>query len=389
MRTFLTHAAAVLLTLALVALWLVGRGGPPGRREPTTAAGARVSKAAPPAVPYELPDTPRPELPADVLACVDADEQVNVRVYEAANRGVVNITAASASGIFGEVGADTGSGFVIDPQGHILTNYHVVADAQVLQVTLFDGSNYRAELVGVDPNNDVAVVRVEAPREAIVPLPLGDSGNLKVGQKVLAVGNPFGLERTLTTGIISSLDRSIRSKNGRTIKGIIQTDAAINPGNSGGPLLNTRGEVIGMNTAIVSQVNQSAGIGFAVPINAIKRILKPLIERGRVIRADLGLREVFVTDRGLYIIDLDEDGPAARAGLKPIEVVVERLGRYYRRRPDPDAADRIVAIDGKPVRSVDDLLTEVEAHQPGDTVTVTTVRNGRRRDVRVVLGSTE
>jgi S1-C subfamily serine protease len=379
MKSVLSHALAVLLTLVGVGLWLTWNGRLPARQAQRPRI---VTPGTPPAAPEPLP----PEL----LARLDAEEQATVRVYEAANRGVVNITAATTGGFFGDdVAAGTGSGFIIDRSGHVLTNYHVIADARQVQVTLYDGSNYPALLVGTDPNNDVAVVRVDAPPEKLEPLPLGDSANLRVGQKVLALGNPFGLERTLTTGIVSSLDRTIKAKNGRRIKGIVQTDAAINPGNSGGPLLNSRGEVIGVNTAILSSVGQSAGIGFAVPINTIKRVLKPLIEEGRVVRADLGLREVFVTDRGLYIIDMDEDGPAARAGLRPIRVVVERLGRFLRERPDPDSADRIEAVEGRPVRSVDDLLTEVEAFQPGDTIRLTVVREGRRRDVQVQLGATE
>ncbi|GIW89161.1 MAG: serine protease [Isosphaeraceae bacterium] len=376
MNRWLTPIVTLLLGMALMALWLESRGGGPRIRERTAF--------------YVPPATAAPEIPAEVLAQVDADEQVNIRVYEAANPGVVNIESVAVGGFFGmELERSGGSGFVIDKLGHILTNYHVVADAEALQVTLFDGSSYPGQLIGTDPNNDVAVVRIAAPPDKLVPLPFGESGNLKVGQKVLAVGNPFGLERTLTTGIISSLDRSIRAKNGRTIKGIIQTDAAINPGNSGGPLLDTRGRVIGINTAIVSSVGQSAGIGFAVPINAITRILKPLIEQGRVIRGDLGIRRVFATRDGLFIIDMDENGPAARAGLRPIEIVIERFGRFYRQRPDPDSADRIIAINGVRVRTVEDLLSEVESHAPGEEIVITTIREGRRRDVRVRLGASE
>ena len=202
--------------------------------------------------------------------------------------------------------------------------------------------------------------------------------------KVLALGNPFGLERTLTTGIISSLDRSIKAKNGRTIKGIIQTDAAINPGNSGGPLLNPRGEVIGMNTAILSQVGQSAGIGFTVPINAIKRILRPLIEEGRVVRADLGLSRVYRTPQGLLILGVAEGGPAERAGLRPIQARRTRYGAVL----VPESADLIVAIDGKPVKTYEDLLIEVEAHAPGDDVAVKVVRGGKPAEVKVRLGRT-
>ena len=376
MKSLAAHLATVLITLSLVLMWRGDR--PRNNLAGGSLGGARTPEFRRPEVPPPLPEGP-----------LDLDEQVNVRVYEADNRGVVNITAVSVGNRFFDEegsGGGTGSGFVLDRQGHILTNFHVISGAESLEVTLSDGSTEPAEVVGVDPSNDVAVVRVAVSAEKLVPLALGDSSGLRVGQKVLALGNPFGLQRTLTTGIVSSLDRSIRAKNGRIIKGIIQTDAAINPGNSGGPLLNSRGEVIGVNTAILSSVGQSAGIGFAVPINAIKRILKPLIEHGRVIRADLGLKQVYATDQGIYVLDLVEGGPANRAGLRPLEVIIERRGRYYRRRPDPDSADRIVAVDGHPVRTLDELLSEVEAHAPGETARVRVVREGRERDVDVVLG---
>ena len=208
-----------------------------------------------------------------------------------------------------------------------------------------------------------------------------------VGQKILALGNPFGLERTLTSGIVSSLDRSMKAKNGRMIKGIIQTDAAINPGNSGGPLLNSRGEVIGMNTAIVSQVGQSAGISFAVPINAIHRILEQLIENGRVIRADLGVTRVYATGQGLLVMAMTEGGPAERAGIHGMREKIERLGPgIIRRSVNPDSADLIVAVDHKRVKTVDDLLTEIEKHRPGEVVRVTVVRDGKPLDIPVRLG---
>jgi len=267
-----------------------------------------------------------------------------------------------------------------------LTNFHVVSAAESLEVTLFDGSTHPARVVGMDPSNDIAVIRVKVAKAKLVPLAIGDSADLHVGQKVLALGNPFGLQRTLTTGIISSIERTIRAKNGRTIKGIIQTDAAINPGNSGGPLLNSRGQVIGVNSAILSPVGQSADIGFAVPINTIKRILSSLIEKGRVIRADLGLKQVFAMDQGIYILELAEGGAADKAGLRPLEMVIERFGRYYRRRPDPESADRIVAVQGKPVRTLDELLSEVEAHAPGETIKVRVVRERRTSEVEVTLG---
>jgi S1-C subfamily serine protease len=191
----------------------------------------------------------------------------------------------------------------------------------------------------------------------------------------------------LTSGIVSSLDRSMKAKNGRTIKGIIQTDAAINPGNSGGPLLNSRGEVIGMNTAIVSQVGQSAGISFAVPINSIRRILQPLIENGRVIRADLGVTRVYASGQGLLVMGMSEGGPAARAGIQGVRVREERVAPgFIRRTVDPDSADLIVAVDHKRVRTVEELLTEIEKHRPGESVKVTVVRDGKPMDISVRLG---
>ena len=379
------HLLTAFATL-IVAWLLFGPKGPQPtpRRTPRVPQKSNIAAPTAPKVPVA---PPRP-LDEKLLAAMDAEEQINVRIYAAVDRGVVNITVTPGSvGLFDEESvAGTGSGFVVDKQGDILTNYHVVENTDIVQVTFFDGSTHEGHVIGRDASNDVAVVRVDVPEDMLVPLPLGESTNLLVGQKVLAVGNPFGLERTLTTGIISSLDRSLRAKNGRIIKGIIQTDAAINPGNSGGPLLNAHGEVIGVNTAILSQVGQSAGIGFAVPINAITRILKSLIENGRVVRADLGLVRVYKTDEGLLVLELVDGGPADRAGLQPIHLktIRTRFGTY--RQLDPESADTIIAINGKPVSTVDDLLTEVEAHSPGDAVVVTVLRHGKPVDVPVVLG---
>jgi S1-C subfamily serine protease len=301
----------------------------------------------------------------------------------------VNITTeAVGSGFFGdETSTGTGSGFVIDKQGHVLTNFHVIQGANSIRVTLFDGTQHHARFVGADASVDVAVILVNVPADDLFPLSLGDSSTVLVGQKILALGNPFGLERTLTSGIISSLDRSLKAKNGRTIKGIIQTDAAINPGNSGGPLLNSRGQVIGLNTAIVSQVGQSAGISFAVPINSIKRILDQLIRNGRVIRADLGITQVFGTREGLLVVDLIEGGPADQASIQPIRMRAEKLAPgIIRRSLDYDSADLIVAIEHKRVHTVEELLTEVEKHQPGQIIRVTVVRDGKPMDIPVRLG---
>jgi S1-C subfamily serine protease len=392
-RPILTHAVTAVVTLCVFVVVASGRfgggllplaqipGRPPARPAPVAPSDPTVPR------PGALVQTPPP--PEDVLKELDPDERNNVRIYAAANKGVVNITTeAEVSGFFGdETSTGTASGFVLDKQGHILTNFHVVQRANLVQVTLFDGSVHEAKIKGADASTDVAVLLIQVPPEKLFPLTLGDSSSVLVGQKILALGNPFGLERTLTTGIISSLERSLKAKNGRMIKGIIQTDAAINPGNSGGPLLNSRGQVIGMNTAIVSQVGQSAGISFAVPINAISRILQQLIENGRVIRADLGITHVYATGEGLLVRAVVEGGPAERAGIQPVRMRVERLAPgIIRRSLDPDSADLIVAIEHKRVRTVEELLTEVEKHRPGETIRVTVVRDGKPVDIPVRLG---
>jgi S1-C subfamily serine protease len=383
------HVLTAIVTLAVVLVLFGDRLGA-NRRAPVAQIGRPFTRSGGPTAPapYQLPAVAPPALPAEVLKQVDADELDNIHVYAAVNKSVVNITTAKdAGGFFGdETSTGTGSGFVIDKKGHILTNYHVVEGAESVQVTLFDGATHEARVVGEDATNDVAVVKVDVAADRLVPVAFGDSSKALVGQKVLALGNPFGLERTLTTGIVSALDRSIRAKNGRMIRGIIQTDAAVNPGNSGGPLLNSRGEVIGMNTAILSQVGQSAGISFAVPINSIVRILKPLVEYGRVIRAELGVTRVFTTSEGLLVLSVAEGGAAEAAGIQPIRTRVVRYGSARVPRLDPDSADVIVAVDGKRVHNVDELLTEVESHAPGEVVTVTVFREGRAKDIPVRLG---
>jgi S1-C subfamily serine protease len=401
-KPLLSHMMTAILTLALVVIFFGDRSGV-RRLPPLAQISGRVRSQAPPRPEPVAPASPAtadrsaqdsaPPPPDDVLKDLDPDERNNVRVYNAANRSVVNITTeAEAAGFFGdETSTGTGSGFVIDKQGHILTNFHVVhgddGSRVSIQVKLFDGSAHEAKIIGADATNDVAVLLIHVPPEKLVPLKLGDSSTVLVGQKILALGNPFGLERTLTSGIISSLDRSIKAKNGRTIKGIIQTDAAINPGNSGGPLLNSRGLVIGMNTAIVSHVGQSAGISFAVPINAIARILGQLIENGRVIRADLGIAKVFATRDGLLVIAVVEGGPAERAGVQPVKLKIDHIAPgFIRKSLDPDSGDLIVAVDHRRVRTVEELLTEVEKHRPGDRVRLTVLRDGQPIDIVVQLG---
>jgi S1-C subfamily serine protease len=388
----------VLVTLLLVAVLF---GDRLGLRNPPLAQirGRRAVLASPQPVPPASSDIARPDVPGyaattppppeDVLKGLDVDEQNNIRVYAAVNKSVVNITTeATEQGFFGEeTSSGSGSGFVIDKAGHILTNFHVVEGADAVRVTLFDGSQHDGRVIGADAANDVAVLVIRVPAEKLVPVTFGDSSRVLVGQKILALGNPFGLERTLTSGIVSSLERSLKSRNGRTIKGIIQTDAAVNPGNSGGPLLNSRGEVIGMNTAIVSHVGQSAGISFAVPINGIRRILDPLIHNGRVIRADLGIRRFLATGKGLLVVSVVEGGPADQAGIQGIKVRLEQLAPgFVRRSLDPDSADLIVAVDHQRVKSLEELLTEVEKHQPGEVVRITVVRDGQPIDIDVHLG---
>ena len=329
--------------------------------------------------------TPRPAAEGDLTP----DEAVNVRIYESANRGVVNITTrgqAEDDFFLLSVPRDgAGSGSVLDKRGHILTNFHVVEEARQIAVTLHDGGVFEAKLVGADPGNDLAVLRIDAAPEKLHPIPWGDSNKLIVGLRVFALGNPFGLERTLTTGIISSLNRSLRADNQRKIRGVIQTDAAINPGNSGGPLLNTRGEVIGITTAIVGRSGQSSGVGLAVPANTARRVVEELIRFGRVIRPDCGIATVYQTERGLLVGRLVPEGPAERAGLRGPQRVVIRRGGVATTGWDRSQADLIVAVDGRPVKTLDDMLTEVEKKKPGEKAVFTVVREGERVEVEIEL----
>jgi S1-C subfamily serine protease len=322
-------------------------------------------------------------------------ERVNIAVYENVNRSVVNITTKSVQGDsffwFSEAPAKgEGSGMMISREGHVLTNSHVIDGAREIQVTLFDGKTYDGRLVGQDPTTDVAVLQIDAPEESLFPAVFGDSSRLRVGQNAYAIGNPFGLERTLSTGVVSSLNRMLPSRRKyRSIQQIIQIDASINPGNSGGPLLDSRGRMIGMNTAIASRTGESAGVGFAIPVNTIARIVPQLIENGRVVRADVGIAEVYQTDEGLLIATLAPGGAAERAGLKGFQVVVrrgrDRLYTYERRYIDRSAADLIVGVDGKPVRTVEAFLAIIESKAPGEVVKLNVVREGGRVEVPVEL----
>jgi len=322
-----------------------------------------------------------------------SEEKTNIAVYEAVNRSVANINtkATVASGLFLlEVPSEgAGSGIVLDKQGHVLTNYHVVEGAKEIQVLLFDGSSHNGKLVGFDQATDVAVLKVDAPVGLLVPAVFGSSSNLHVGQRVFAIGNPFGLERTLTTGIISSLNRSLPTRSGRTIKSIIQTDAAINPGNSGGPLLDSGSRLIGMNTAIASRTGQSSGVGFAIPVGTLARIVPQLIQRGKVIRPDAGIARVYQTDKGLLVAALTPEGPAERAGMRGFKVVRERRrqGPFVAEfeRVDRSGADLIVAVAGEAVRTADDFLSAIDSRNPGDQVLIAVEREGHRLDLPVIL----
>ena len=308
------------------------------------------------------------------------DEQNNIDVYKATAPGVVYIqsttTVRDFFGLYADAREGAGSGSIIDEQGDILTNYHVIADAEKLTVSFGSGKNYPAKVVGKDPDTDLAVIRLlQPPKEALTVVPLGDSDKLIVGQKVLAIGNPFGLDRTLTTGVISGLQRPIRAENGRQIEGAIQTDASINPGNSGGPLLDSHGRMIGINSQIESPSGASAGVGFAIPVNIAKRILSIT---SRNVEA-LGRQAQLPVSDGVLIWTVRAGGAAANAGLKGLAQTEEG---------DVELGDIIVAIDGEKISNNDDLYRLLDKHQIGDTVSVEVIRRGRHTAVPVRLTET-
>ena len=266
------------------------------------------------------------------------EERTNILVYDKANRSVVHITTKSSQRelLILEVPSEgAGSGSVLDKSGHILTNYHVVDGAQEIRVTLQSGQSYEGSVIGFDPPNDMAVVKINAPADELVPIELGDSQRLRVGQIVYAIGNPFGLERTMTTGIISSLNRSLPGKGGRTMKSMIQIDAALNRGNSGGPLLDTRGRLIGMNTAIASSTGENTGVGFSIPVDAVKRVVPQLIATGKVTRPEAGISRVYQAEQGLVIATLTPGGPAELGQWLADPPAGTLLRRSERRDRDP------------------------------------------------------
>lgn len=316
-----------------------------------------------------------------------ADEKSTIALFRQASPSVVNITAIGMErDLFTlnlyQIPQGSGSGFVWDTNGDIITNFHVIQNADAAQVTLADQSNWKARVVGVAPDKDLAVLRIDAPDNRLRPIPIGTSKDLQVGQSVFAIGNPFGLDQTLTTGIISALNREIESVTRRPIQGVIQSDAAINPGNSGGPLLDSAGRLIGVNTAIYSPSGVSAGIGFAIPVDTVNRIVPELIRSGRVTRPGLGIQvaDEQIAQRlgvtGILVVDVTRGGAAAKAGIQPTRRDSEgrlRLG------------DVITAVDGRKVESPNDLYLALEKFKVGDTVTVSLLRNGKTVQTKVAL----
>jgi S1-C subfamily serine protease len=315
------------------------------------------------------------------------DERSTIGLFRQASPAVVNITAIGVQrDLFTlnlyQIPQGTGSGFVWDTKGNIITNFHVIQNAAAAQVTLADQSNWKAQVVGVAADKDLAVLRIDAPADRLRPIPVGTSKELQVGQSVFAIGNPFGLDQSLTTGVISALGREIDSVTRRPIQGVIQTDAAINPGNSGGPLLDSAGRLIGVNTQIYSPTGASAGIGFAIPVDTVNRIVPELIRSGKIIRPGLGveLAEEQIAKKigvnGVLIVDVMRGGPAAKAGIRPTRR--ESSGRVI-------LGDVITAIEGKRIESPNDLFLILENHQVGDTVTVALLRDGKTVQTKVTL----
>jgi S1-C subfamily serine protease len=358
---FLLGLVAALLLLQLLAGWprLVGGRAPPAE--------------------------PRPVTPRGDLA---EDEKATIELFRKASPSVVFITTLSRRpmGFFEmqEVPQGAGSGFVWDAQGHVVTNFHVIQGASAARVALHDRSEWPATLVGVAPDQDLAVLRIRAPAEKLAPMRVGTSRELQVGQKVFAIGNPFGLDFTLTTGIVSALGRSIPSLTGRRIDDVVQTDAAINPGNSGGPLLDSAGRLVGVNTQIASPSGASAGVGFAVPVDTVNRVVPQLVAHGRVVRPQLGisagnawaLRRAGV--EGVLVMSVVPGSPAERAGLR---------GTSRAEDGTLVLGDVVQGIGGGGVASIDDLYAALERHQPGDVVKVRVLRDGRPLEVEVKLGA--
>ena len=389
-RTDLGRSRLVLVALILVlgAFWVGARYGP---RQPENVEARRAmenGRGAP------LATVANPEHNASLTE----EEAINVRIYREASPAVANIlTKATEYDFFMDAvpveGA--GSGFVIDPKGYILTNYHVVAGAQTIEVILGDKSRYPAKFIGADQRNDVALIKIDPKGKQLVALPLGDSSKLQVGQKVLAIGDPFGFQSTLTTGVVSALGRTVQTSETTFIDAAIQTDASINRGNSGGPLIDTHGEVIGVNSAIYTPSGTAAGIGFAIPINTAKLIANDLITEGKVRRAYLGVQTIPVAgwlaealdlpvQDGLLVEETTKGSPAAAAGIRGGDRAAQAGMRKIM-----IGGDVIVGVDGQKVGNQFDINVVLNRKRPGDTVTVTRYRGAKKLDIPVKLGERE
>ena len=342
-------------------------------------------EATTPAATAMASTTPRPRTASDGIA----------DLYEQTRPSVVRInTLSTSSGIFGSTPSEgTGSGVIIDKEGHILTNYHVVANAREIQVALWDETTGTAELVGSDPTNDLAVIKADLPAEELSPATLGDSDAIRVGESVIAIGNPFGLEGTVTEGIISGLDRTLSQTGQRPIRQLIQTDAAINPGNSGGPLVNAGGEVIGINSALENPTGGGVfvGVGYAIPINAAKRSLPEMLAgqtvvhprlgvSGRTLTSDLAATLNLGVDSGVYVVEVDPSSAAGQAGLKGAQ-----QGTSQNPLSVPPGGDVIVKIDDQETPTFEKLADYIDTKQPGDKVTLHIVREGKEITVEVQL----
>ena len=368
-----TRWMAVLLLLVAGALvYTVVRGRGAGNDSSSRSSSNSAALAEPRAI------TPRGDLASDEQSTIDLFKNVSPSVVHVTS---VEVRRGRLSLNMFEIPQGTGSGFVWDTDGHVVTNYHVIQNADRAEVTLNDNSVWRATIVGAAPDKDVAILKIEAPKDKLKKIAVGASNNLLVGQKVFAIGNPFGLDQTLTTGVISGLGREIQSVTKRPISGVIQTDAAINPGNSGGPLLDSAGRLIGINTAIYSPSGAYAGIGFAVPVDTVNRIVPQLLAHGKVVRPGLGIvpaseqivRQLKV--QGVLVLSVPEGSAAERAGL---------VGTTQ----GPQSwilGDLIVSVDGEPVNELNDLYRVLDKHDVGDVVKLDVVRNGEKRTVEVKL----
>ena len=321
------------------------------------------------------------------------DELTNISVYEKCQTSVVNIdtkTSVNLRWLGTQEKEGSGSGWVLDKQGHIVTNYHVVQDSDIVNVTVGEGESFPAEVVGVDQRNDIAVLKVSIDPALLSPVTLGESDTLRVGQKIFAIGNPFGLNRTMTVGIISSLNRSLDSQSGQQIRNVIQIDAALNQGNSGGPLLDSEGKLVGMNTAIATLNGGNSGVGFAVPARTIKRVVPQLIQFGKFRSPWLGVDYFWKSSRGIGIAKVVPGGPAFNAGLKGLkaerQVIVLGNQRVVVPKWIKESADVVISINNKPVNSLDDLQIVVEEKNPGDNVDLEVLREGQIIRVTLQLG---